>query len=131
VVIGSRYTKGGAIQGWPFRRRLISGTANAVARLLLGLPIRDCTGGFKCFRRSTLESVNFAHVRSRGFAFLFEFSYLCHRLGKVFREVPIKFVDRQAGESKLSLKIVLEALIMVLRLRLSGGRGGTLSGARP
>jgi dolichol-phosphate mannosyltransferase len=75
--------------------------------------------------------VNLALARSKGFAFLFEFNYLCHRSGKVFREVPIKFVDRQAGESKLSLKIVLEALIMVLRLWLSGSRGGTLSGARP
>lgn len=131
VAIGSRYAKGGAIQGWPFRRRLISGTANKVAGLLLGLPIRDCTGGFRCFRRSTLESVNLAHARSKGFAFLLEFNYLCHRSGKVFREVAIKFVDRQAGASKLSWKIVLEWLMMVLRLRLGGGRGNTLSGAGP
>lgn len=130
VAIGSRYAKGGAVQGWPFRRRLISGTANAVAGLLLGLPIRDCTGGFKCFPRSTLESVDFTLVRSKGFAFLFEFNYLCHRSGKVIREVPIKFVDRQAGQSKLSWKIVFEALITVLRLRLSRGPDRTLSEAR-
>jgi len=123
VVIGSRYTKGGAIQGWPFHRRLISGTANAVAGLLLGLPIRDCTGGFKCFRRSTLESINFADIRSRGFASSYEMNYFCHRSGKALREIPIRFVDRQAGKSKLSWRIIVEALIAIVRLRISGAQG--------
>ena len=123
VVIGSRYVKGGAVQGWPLRRRLISRSANLLARLLLALPIRDCTGGFKCFPRATLESIDFAKVRSKGFASLYEINYFCHRSGKALYEVPINFVDRQAGESKLSWKMILEALKVMLRLRLRGGRG--------
>ncbi len=121
VAIGSRYTRGGSTQGWPLRRRLISRTANLTARLLLALPIRDCTGGFKCFRRSTLESVNFEDIRSKGFASLYEVNYVCHRSGKAFHEVPIKFVERRAGASKLSWKVIAEALVVLLRLRLKGG----------
>lgn len=120
VVIGSRYVKGGATQGWPLRRRLISRTANLVTRFLLTLPIRDCTGGFKCFPRSTLESIDFGDIRSKGFASLYEINYFCHRSGKVLREVPINFVDRQAGKSKLSWKMMFEALMVILRLRLRG-----------
>ena len=123
VAIGSRYVKGGSTSGWPLRRRLISRTASLVARLLLGLPIRDCTGGFKCFRRSTLESINFADIRSRGFASSYEMNYFCHRSGKALREIPIRFVDRQAGKSKLSWRIIVEALIAVVRLRISGAQG--------
>ena len=120
VVVGSRYVKGGQIKGWPLRRRIISRVANLVARVLLKLPLRDCTGGFKCFRRSTLESISFEDVRSRGFASLHEINYFCHQSGKVLSEVPIIFVDRQAGQSKLSYKVILEALRVMLRLRLSG-----------
>ncbi len=120
VAIGSRYVKGGATQGWPLRRRLISRMANLVARSLLGLPVRDCTSGFRCFRRSTLECIDPAIVRSRGFASHYEIAYYCHRAGKTFREVPITFIDRQAGKSKLSWKIMLEALIVSLRLRVRG-----------
>ncbi len=123
LVIGSRYVKGGASKGWPFTRMLISRTANLLARLLLRLPIRDCTSGFKCFRRSTLESVGNADIRSEGFASQFEINYFCVRSGKVLREVPIEFVNRQAGESKLSLKMIFEALTVILRLWLSSARG--------
>ena len=119
VVVGSRYVKGGQIKGWPLRRRIISRAANLVARVLLKLPLRDCTGGFKCFRRSTLESISFEDVRSKGFASLYEINYFCHQSGKVLSEVPIIFVDRQAGQSKLSYKVILEALGVMLRLRLS------------
>ena len=121
VASGSRYTRGGGTEGWPLRRRVISRTANLAARLLLALPIRDCTGGFKCFPRSTLESVNFEDIRSKGFASLYEVNYACHRSGKVFREVPITFVERRAGASKLSWKVIAEALIVLLRLRFKGG----------
>ena len=120
VVVGSRYVKGGQIKGWPLRRRIISRVANLVARVLLKLPLRDCTGGFKCFRRSTLESISFEDVRSKGFASLYEINYFCHQSGKALSEVPIIFVDRQAGQSKLSYKVMLEALKVMLRLRLSG-----------
>jgi len=134
MVIGSRYVKGGATQGWPLSRRIISRTANLVARLLLGLPIHDCTCGFKCFRRSTLESLNFEDVRSSGFASIYEISYFCHRSGKVLREVPILLVDRRAGKSKLSWRMFIEAwrmfieaLSVMLRLRLSRDRRYRLS----
>ena len=120
LAIGSRYVTGGGTQGWPLRRKVISGTANLIARVLLALPVRDCSGGFKCFRRSTLESIDFAAIRSKGFALHYEVYYLCRRAGKTFREVPITFVDRQAGESKLSSKIILEALVTILRLRIKG-----------
>ena len=125
VAIGSRYVKGGSIVGWPLRRKVISRTANLVARLLLGLPIRDCTGGFKCFPRATLEPSDFARVRSKGFASLYEINYFCHRSGKTLREVPINFVDRQAGESKLSWKMILEALRLIVGLRLRSGQGSS------
>ncbi len=124
VVIGSRYMRGGATKGWPLRRRLISRIANLVARLLLVLPIYDCTGGFKCFPRSTLESIDFGAIRSTGFASLYEINYACHQSGKAFREVPITFVERQAGVSKLSWRMIAEALTTMLRLRLSGRRRG-------
>ncbi len=124
VVIGSRYVKGGEVQGWPLRRRIISQMGNKMARWLLDLPLRDCTGGFKCFTRSTLESINPDDVRSKGFASLYEMNYFCHQSGKVLSEVPIIFVDRKAGESKLSNKVILEAFKVMLRLRLSRGRRG-------
>ena len=120
IVIGSRYVRGGSTSGWPFRRRLISRAASFVVRVLLGLRIRDCTGGFKCFRRSTLESLDFARIRSKGFASSYEINYFCHRSGKTLREVPIKFINRRAGESRLSWRIIVEALIAVVRLRVSG-----------
>ncbi len=123
VVVGSRYVRGGSTEGWPFRRRLISKTANLVARFLLKLPIYDCTGGFKCFPRSTLESIDFGDIRSKGFASLYEINYACNRSGKKFCEVPIKFVERRAGASKLSWRMMLEALSVMLRLRLSRARG--------
>lgn len=122
LVIGSRYIRGGSTSGWPLRRRIISRTASLIARLLLGLPIHDCTGGFKCFRRSALESIDFAAIRSTGFASSYEMNYLCHRSGKTLREIPIRFVDRQAGKSKLSIRIIVEALVAVVRMRISGAR---------
>ncbi len=122
LVIGSRYVKGGTIEGWPLRRKIISRTANIVARRLLALPIRDCTGGFKCFPRSTLEGIDFTDIRSRGFASLYEINYACHRSGKKFREVPINFVERRAGESKLTWRMMAEALVVMVRLRLLGSR---------
>ena len=131
MAIGSRYVKGGATQDWPLSRRIISRTANLAARFLLGLPIRDCTCGFKCFRRSTLESIDFDYVRSNGFASIYEISYFCHRLGMVLREVPILLVDRRVGKSKLSWRMMLEALAVMVRLRLSRGQGYRLSTDKP
>ncbi len=122
VAIGSRYTRGGRIEGWPLHRRVISNTASRIARLLLGVTLNDFTGGFKCFPRATLESINFVDVKSHGFASLYEINYFLHRSGKRFQEVPIVFVERRAGQSKLSFKMILEAWSVMLRLRLTGGR---------
>lgn len=122
LVIGSRYTAGGSTESWPLHRRFISRASNFVIRRALRLPIMDCTGGFKCFRRSALESINFRDARSNGFPFLFEINYLCHRSGKNCQEVPIRFVDRRAGMSKLSWKMFIEALDVLIRLRLRGFR---------
>jgi dolichol-phosphate mannosyltransferase len=122
VAIGSRYARGGRTQGWPLHRRVISRTASRIARLLLGVPLNDFTGGFKCFPRSTLESLNFALVKSHGFASLYEINYQLYRSGKRFIEVPILFIDRRAGQSKLSFRMILEAWGVMFRLRLTGGR---------
>jgi dolichol-phosphate mannosyltransferase len=122
VAIGSRYVRGGGTKGWPLRRRIISRVANSLARFLLRVPIHDFTGGFKCFPRGTLETMDFGEVQSAGFGFLYEMNYLCHRYGKRFLEVPILFVERQAGQSKLSLRIILDAVKVLLRLRLIARR---------
>ncbi|SRR6266542_1581858 len=122
VAIGSRYAKGGGTKGWPLHRRIISRTASRIARLLLGVPLDDFTGGFKCFPRATLESIDFTRVKSHGFASLYEINYQLYHSGKRFREVPILFIDRRAGQSKLSFKMILEAWSVMLRLRLTGGR---------
>jgi len=122
IAIGSRYAKGGRTQGWPLHRRVISRTASRVARLLLGVTLNDFTGGFKCFPRSTLESFDFGRVKSHGFASLYEINYHLYRSGKRFIEVPIVFIDRRAGQSKLSFKMIMEAWSVMLRLRLTAGR---------
>ncbi len=122
LAVGSRYVKGGGTKGWPLRRRIISGGINLIARTLLGLPLKDCSGGFKCFRRVTLESLNLSAIRSKGFSLHYETSYFCQRSGRRFVEVPIVFVDRQLGRSKLSLKIMIEAFMVILALRFGGKR---------
>lgn len=120
LVIGSRYAEGGTTESWPISRRLISKGSNLLIRLILGLPIRDCTGGFKCFRRSALESITLSDIRSKQFAIQIETNYLCHRSGKRLREVPIRFVNRRAGTSKLSWRMFIEGLSLLRRLRLRG-----------
>ena len=121
LIIGSRYLEGITVVNWPLSRLILSCGANIYTRIVTGLPLKDSTGGFKCFPRSTLESVNFEDIRSKGFASLYEINYACHRSGKAFREVPITFVERRAGASKLSWKVIAEALIVLLRLRFKGG----------
>jgi dolichol-phosphate mannosyltransferase len=118
VVLGSRYLHGVTVVHWPLRRLILSYTANLYTRLITGLPVRDATGGFKCFRRSALEAVNLDLVRSDGYAFQIEMSYKCWRKGFRIVEIPITFVDRRAGVSKMNRRIVWEAAWMVWRLRL-------------
>ena len=118
VVIGSRNVPGGKTLGWSRVRTFISRGGSLYARLLLRLPIRDCTGGFKCLRRSALMRLDLEHLLSNGYAFQVEVNYACHQAGLTFAEVPITFPDRTAGRSKMSPAIALEAALLVLRLRV-------------
>ncbi|MBX6331780.1 MAG: polyprenol monophosphomannose synthase [Gemmatimonadaceae bacterium] len=118
LVLGSRYRKGRVtVVNWPMTRLLLSYFANIYARVVTGLPVEDSTGGFKCFRRSVLEAIDLDRVRSNGYAFQIEMSFRAWKKGFRITEIPIVFVDRTEGESKMSKKIVREAVWMVWRLR--------------
>lgn len=118
LVIGSRYKTGVNVINWPISRLLLSLGANQYARLVTGLPLADSTGGFKCFRRRVLEAIPLERVRSNGYAFQIEMSYLAWRKGFRLKEIPIVFTDRVEGHSKMNRKIVREAVWMVWWLRL-------------
>jgi dolichol-phosphate mannosyltransferase len=120
VVLGSRYVPGGGTVHWGLGRRLLSRGGSFYARTILGVPVRDLTGGFKCFRRRVLEALDLSSVRSNGYAFQIELTYRAIRRGFKVVEVPITFVDRRVGESKMSRAIILEALWMVWKIRFSG-----------
>jgi dolichol-phosphate mannosyltransferase len=122
VVIGSRNIPGGAVVGWSPLRQLVSKGGSIYARLLLGLPVYDCTSGFKCFRRKALEVLDLDALQSNGYAFQVEVNYACARAGLRFAEVPIVFPDRARGKSKMSWHIATEAAWLVLRLRLGLSR---------
>ncbi|HET9327968.1 MAG TPA: polyprenol monophosphomannose synthase [Candidatus Eisenbacteria bacterium] len=118
LVLGSRYLNGSVtVVNWPLSRLILSYSANVYARWITGLPVWDTTGGFKCFRRKALEAVNLDRVKSDGYAFQIEMTYKVWKRGFRIREIPITFVDRRAGVSKMSRRIVWEALWMVWRLR--------------
>jgi dolichol-phosphate mannosyltransferase len=118
LVLGSRYVPGGGTTDWGVIRRLISRGGNLYARLVLGLPVSDATGGFRCYRRQVLETVPLDAVRSNGYSFQIEMVYRTLRAGFRVGEVPIIFPDRRVGQSKMSRRIVVEALINVWKLRL-------------
>lgn len=120
VAIGSRYVEGGAVEGWPRTRRWMSAAVNACARTLLRLPVRDCSGAFRCYRVSMLQRLDFAVIKSRGYAFQEEILYRLRRAGAVFREIPITFIDRRCGQSKINSREALEALWIIARLGLLG-----------
>jgi dolichol-phosphate mannosyltransferase len=117
LALGSRYVRGGGVVNWSLLRRFISQGGSTYARLLLGLHIQDLTGGFKCFRREVLEEIDFAGVRSRGYAFQVELTYRAVRAGFRVQEVPIVFRDREKGASKMSWRITAEAAWLVPALR--------------
>ena len=119
LVLGSRYLTGITVVNWPIERLLISYFGNWYARTVTGLPVRDVTGGFKCWRREALLAIQPERVISNGYAFQIETTYRAWRRGLRIREVPIVFMDRQVGESKMSKRIGLEALWVVWRLRLA------------
>jgi dolichol-phosphate mannosyltransferase len=128
LVLGSRYVDGGEVRNWGAGRRLVSRGGSWYARTVLGVDVRDLTGGFKCFRREVLESIDLDQVHSQGYAFQVELTYRALQLGFRVSEVPIAFADRRVGQSKMSKRIVLEAIWMVPRLRL-GRRHGTAKAA--
>jgi dolichol-phosphate mannosyltransferase len=117
LVIGSRYITGVNVINWPMRRLLLSYFANMYTRFITGLPIKDATGGFKCFRREVLESINLDNISSNGYAFQIEMNYKAWKKKFRIKEIPIIFVDRFQGTSKMSKKIVREAVFMVWKLR--------------
>lgn len=121
LVIGSRYTKGGAVVNWPFNRLLLSRCAALYVRIITGMPVADPTGGFKCFHRRVLEAIALDSVRSNGYAFQIEMNFKTWTNGFRIKEVPITFADRTVGQSKMSGHIVREALIEVWRLAASRG----------
>lgn len=118
AVIGSRYIPGGATVDWSLSRRFISGFGNLYARTILGLPIRDLTGGFNNWRREVLERISLDGIRSEGYAFQIEMKYRATRAGFRAHEIPIVFADRRAGESKMSGRVALEAMVRVWAMRL-------------
>jgi dolichol-phosphate mannosyltransferase len=123
VVLGSRYVAGGGVRNWGLLRRFISAGGSWYARVLLGIPVRDLTGGFKCYRRRVLETIDLDAVHSKGYAFQIETTYRAIRAGFRVVEVPITFADREDGVSKMSRTIVAEAIWKVPLLRLAALTG--------
>ncbi len=121
VVVGSRYVKGGRCEGWPFRRWLISRLGGLFIRLVLGVPVKDPTGGFKCFNRKSLEMLgDFSSIKSFGYSFQMEMNFRMAQAGLRIREIPIAFRERRAGYSKITGSIATETLKMVFKLRFRG-----------
>ena len=118
LVLGSRYLTGVNVINWPMRRLILSYFANFYTRFITGLPIHDATGGFKCFRREVLEAINLDKIKSNGYAFQIEMTFKAWKKGFRIKEISIIFVDRVKGKSKMSKKIVREAVFMVWKLRL-------------
>ena len=119
LVIGSRYVQGGGVVNWSLLRKFISFGGSTYARTILGISIKDVTGGFKCFRREVLEAIDLDNIISAGYAFQIEMNYRTILKGFKVKEVPIIFEDRIAGQSKMSKKIFIEALLNVVTLRLN------------
>jgi dolichol-phosphate mannosyltransferase len=117
LVVGSRYKNGVRVLNWPMQRLLLSYSANVYTRLLTGLPLHDATGGFKCYRRDVLSAIDLGRIKSNGYAFQIEMSYKAWQKGFRIEEIPIIFVDRRSGTSKMSKAIIREAFFMLLTLR--------------
>jgi dolichol-phosphate mannosyltransferase len=120
VVLGSRYVDGGRVENWGVVRRFVSSGGSLYARTILGVPVRDLTGGFKCYRRAVLEAIDLDAIAAQGYAFQIETTYRAIRAGFRVVEIPIRFVDREAGSSKMSKSIVAEAVWKVPALRAAG-----------
>lgn len=118
VAIGSRYVPGGGVKGWPLHRHLMSRAVNYYARCLLGLPVKDSSGAFRCYRIDALKKLDFDSIRSQGYSFQEEILWRLKRAGATFREVPIVFVDREKGSSKIDSREARNALRIIFRLGL-------------
>jgi dolichol-phosphate mannosyltransferase len=127
LVIGSRYIRGGSTPNWSLLRRFISGGGNIYARFMLGMPIHDCTAGFRCYRTTVLRSIDLDVIQSQGYAFQIEMAYRVIQQGFRVVEIPISFLDRRVGKSKMSRKIFIEGFLWVLRARFSKQPSGHIS----
>jgi len=119
VVIGSRYTDGVSVLNWPLYRLILSVLANKYIRFMTGLPTKDCTSGFGCYKINALKEINFENFASGSYAFLFELKYKLFKKGFNINEIPIVFTERRAGQPKMSRRIIEEAFFTALRLRFS------------
>lgn len=117
VAIGSRYTKGGGVKNWPWDRLWLSYGASLYVRLITGMSVKDPTAGFKCYRRRVLENIDFTKIKFIGYAFQIEMKFAAHTLGFRIAEVPITFIDRELGTSKMSSNIITEAVLGVLKMK--------------
>ena len=117
IVLGSRYLHGVTVVNWPLSRLILSYSANLYSRIITGLPIADATGGFKCFRRRALEGIRLDQVKTEGYGFQIEITFRCWKRGFRIKEIPIVFVDRRAGISKMNRRIIFEAAALVWKLR--------------
>ncbi len=118
LVIGSRYVPGGATPGWPFKRRLVSRAGGVFIRIVTGMPLRDPTGGFKCWKAETLKKIDFETVASKGYSFQLEMNHRTWKAGCSIQEIPIVFTDRAAGYSKITPGIAVESVKVALKLRV-------------
>jgi dolichol-phosphate mannosyltransferase len=117
VVLGSRYVQGGGVIGWSLKRKLVSSWGSLYARTILGVQVKDLTGGYKCFHRKVLEKIDLDSIKSNGFSFQIELTYHAIKHGFRIQEIPIVFRDRRLGKSKMSTEILMEAALMVFQLR--------------
>jgi glycosyltransferase involved in cell wall biosynthesis len=117
VMVGSRYVDGGGTKNWGLHRRILSRGSNFVARMILGINVRDCTGGFRCYRRSVLEAINPDAIFSNGYSFLEEVLFKAVKAGAAVGEAPIVFVERKHGKSKISKREIFKAMFTLVRLR--------------
>ena len=133
LVIGSRYVEGGDTPNWSLLRRFISGGGNIFARFMLGIPVHDCTAGYRCYRRQVLESIELDTIESQGYAFQVELVYRVYKHGFKIVETPIIFMDRRVGKSKMSRTIFLEGLTWVIRTRFArpSGKGKSIPSSSP
>lgn len=122
LIIGSRYLKGITVVNWPLSRLILSFGANIYTRIVTGLPLKDSTGGYKCFRREVLKELPLDRIKSDGYSFQIEVNFICWKKGFRIKEIPILFVDRRVGISKMSRRIIWEAAFLVWRLRFTNPR---------